>query len=415
MENYLSAVDIGRIRKRINLLSGIREYSVPLIIGVLAALIAANLLPETYKYITTEFLFAGKFSASWLVENVFMVLFFGTAGIEIVKSLSPGGALNPIKKAVTPLMATVGGVLGPIAVFFILNSVFGNGEFSNGWGVCTATDIALAWLIAKVVFGAKHPAVSFLLLLAVADDGIGLGIIAVFYPTPGKPVRPVFLLLVLAGMAVAYLLNKKGVRSFWPYVIGGGILSWMGLFMTGVSPALALIAIIPFMPRGKINPEERLQHFEDAPQNSTLAKFEKKVGPIVDYGLFFFGFCMAGLQMTSISSLTLIVMFSLFIGKTVGISSFACLFGKGLKFGLPKGMDVKDVIVAGMVGGIGLTVALFVSQSAFIDPALQGAAKMGALLSILSGLIAIAVRRAMKAAAAGRAAAEEDEAEGEVA
>ena len=79
---------------------------------------------------------------------------------------------------------------------------------ANGWGIPTATDIALAWLVARVVFGRGHSAVSFLLLLAVADDGIGLGIIAVFYPDPNHPVQTIWLLLVAAGMGVAW-----GMRS----------------------------------------------------------------------------------------------------------------------------------------------------------------------------------------------------------
>ena len=84
----------------------IRAYSIPLILGVIVALIVANAAPHWYEYWIEEHLFFGKFTFAWFVENVFMVFFFGTAGIEIVHALSPGGALNPIKKAVTPLMAT---------------------------------------------------------------------------------------------------------------------------------------------------------------------------------------------------------------------------------------------------------------------------------------------------------------------
>ena len=203
----------------------IRAYSIPLILGVLVALLVANVAPHWYEYWIEEHMFFGKFTFAWFVENVFMVLFFGTAGIEIVHALSPGGALNPIKKAVTPLMATLGGVLGPAGLFLLLNHFFGHPDWSNGWGICTATDIALAWLFAKLVFGKDHPAVSFLLLLAVADDAIGLAIIAIFYPTPGQPIRPLFLLLVLAGMLVAFAFKKLKVKSYWPYIVVGGIRS----------------------------------------------------------------------------------------------------------------------------------------------------------------------------------------------
>ena len=365
----------------------IRAYSIPLILGVIVALIVANAAPHWYEYWIEEHLFFGKFTFAWFVENVFMVFFFGTAGIEIVHALSPGGALNPIKKAVTPLMATLGGVLGPAGLFLLLNHFFGHPDWSNGWGICTATDIALAWLFAKLVFGKDHPAVSFLLLLAVADDAIGLAIIAIFYPTPGQPIRPIFLLLVLAGMLVAFLFRKLKVKTYWPYILVAGILCWLGLFKTGVSPALSLVFVVPFLPNSK----KEFEALEKFGKETTLTKFEHNVGPIVDYGLFFFGFSMAGVRFSVMSALTFIVMISLIVGKMFGISLFTFIFGHGFKFGLPKGMSNLDVIVAGIVGGTGLTVALFVTNAAYTDIAIQGAAKMGALFSVAAGIFAFLI------------------------
>ena len=365
----------------------IRAYSLPLILGVLTALLVANVAPHWYEYYIEEYLIFGKFTFAWFVENVFMVLFFGTAGIEIVHALSPGGALNPMKKAVTPLMATLGGVLGPAGLFLLLNHFFGHPDWANGWGICTATDIALAWLFAKLVFGKDHPAVSFLLLLAVADDAIGLVIIAVFYPTPGKAIQPIFLLLVLAGMLVAFALRKLKVKTYWPYILGGGILCWLGLFFTGVSPALSLVFVVPFLPNNK----KEFEALEKFGKETTLTKFEHNVSPIVDYGLFFFGFAMAGVRFSVMSTLTFLIMISLIVGKMLGISLFTFVFGHGFKFGLPKGMSNLDVILAGIVGGIGLTVALFVTQSAYTDLSIQGAAKMGALFSVAAGIFALII------------------------
>ena len=86
------------------------------------------------------------------------------------------------------------------------------------------------------------------MLLAVADDGLGLGIIAIFYPDPNHPVQPIFLLLVAAAAGLAYTLRRKNVRNFWPYLIGAGTLSWGGLYLAHLHPALALVPIVPFMP-----------------------------------------------------------------------------------------------------------------------------------------------------------------------
>ena len=296
----------------------IRAYSLPLILGVLVALLVANVAPHWYEYWIEEHLFFGKFTFAWFVENIFMVFFFGTAGIEIVHALSPGGALNPIKKAVTPLMATLGGVLGPACLFLLLNHFFGHPDWSNGWGICTATDIALAWLFAKLVFGKDHPAVSFLLLLAVADDAIGLAIIAIFYPTPGQPIRPIFLLLVLAGMLVAFLFRKLKVKTYWPYILVAGILCWLGLFKTGVSrhcPSSSSSRSFRTTRRSSKPPRSSAKRRPSRSSNTTPA-------PIVDYGLFFFGFAMAGVRFSVTSALTFTVMISLIVGKMLGISLF---------------------------------------------------------------------------------------------
>ena len=159
--------------------------------------------------------FGRSVTAHFLINEIFMVFFFGIAVKEITESVLPGGALNPIPKAINPLMGTLGGILGPVGLYFLLTWIIYGGtnnftEVANGWGIPTATDIALAWLVARLVFGNGHPAVNFLLLLAVADDAIGLGIIAVFYPDPEYPVQPAWLLLTLATEGSLEVVNGLG-------------------------------------------------------------------------------------------------------------------------------------------------------------------------------------------------------------
>ena len=358
----------------------IRVYSVPLILGVIVALIWANLHWESY-YGFKHFEVIGSIDVYFLVKYIFMVFFFAVAAIEITMSFLPGGSLSPMRKAINPLFSTLGGVLGPIAVFFILNALIGGPEFAKGWGIPTATDIALAWLLARIVFGVGHPAVSFLLLLAIVDDAIGLCIIAIFYPNPDLPTQPIWLLVTVAGMAIAFLMRKFNVRSYVPYLLVGGLLSWFGLYYSGLHPALSLVVIIPFLPHvrkqpdqgtscaiptkessscaisqddgsslldcdaGKPNNESLLacdisqpkgdSILECDPENhdhtyqrghSTLLDCEIRFKPFVDYGLFFFGLTNAGVQFTSISNVTWIILASLIIGKTVGVYAFG--FGR---------------------------------------------------------------------------------------
>ena len=173
----------------------------------------------------------GGLTLDFLVNEMFMAFFFGIAAVEITDSLLPGGSLNPPRKAVTPLLGDgrrrgrAGRRLLPAQrAYSAAPSRFAAGESRRprtsrwpGW-----------WRASRS--GEHHPAVSFLLLLAIADDAIGLAIIAIFYPDPTHPVSPLAALLVLAGMLVALGLRRGGVRSYWPYLLLGGTPSWLGLY-----------------------------------------------------------------------------------------------------------------------------------------------------------------------------------------
>ena len=383
---------MNRVRRTVLLL---QEFSIPLIGGVIVALFWANLNPDGYH----EFLHhpllpnAPKINIHFLVNDIFMVFFFGIATVEIVQSCLPGGDLNPLRRAISPLFATLGGVLVPALVYMAFVLYSGKSELWMGWGIPTATDIALAWLVARFIFGAGHPAVSFLLLLAIADDAIGLGIIAVFYPSPDHPPAPIWLLLVLAGMVAAFILRKFRFQHFWPYLLTGGVMAWFGLLKSGLHPALTLVFIVPFMPALETKHPGRL--FEaDVDRRSTLADFEHAFKAVVDFGLFAFGLVNAGVMMTGMGTATWYVLFALLIGKTVGVWCFSVL-GQMCGFPLPKGMDLKHTFVVGLIASIGLTVALFVAGVAFTDPDIQGAAKMGALLSVVGALLAFLAARVL--------------------
>ncbi|NOY91773.1 MAG: Na+/H+ antiporter NhaA [Deltaproteobacteria bacterium] len=356
------------------------EFSIPLVIGVVVAVVWANIDPASHDALLewSPFGHGNEINFHFIVNDIFMALFFGVATKEIVESVLPGGALNPPKKAVNPLLGTLGGVLGPIAVYFGWVVLRGDTTIINGWGIPTATDIALAWLVARMIFGKGHPAVSFLLLLAVADDALGLGIIAVFYPDPAHPVQPMWLLAVAGAMAASFGMKKAGLKNFWPYLIGPGLLSWYALHSAHLHPALALVPIIPFMPHA--THDEGLFAEEGGPEVHTdaLNRFEHAFKYPVDFGLFAFGIANAGVAFSSVGEATYGVFLALLVGKTLGIFGFA-MAGDKLGFPLPEGMNARSLFVAGMVGGLGLTVALFVAGVAFTDPALQGAAKMGAL------------------------------------
>lgn len=372
------------MKRHFNLL---REFSVPLLSGVVVAILWANLNPIGYEQFVNGPLI-GDLSFHFISNELFMVLFFGIAAVEITQSCLPGGDLNPISRAINPLLGTLGGVIGPVVVYLGLNAVIGSPQLHNGWGIPTATDIALAWLAAQMVFGASHPAVSYLLLLAVADDAIGLAIIAIFYPNPTMPVEPAWLTLTVLGMAAAYGFRRLNLRSYWPYLLVGGSLSWTGLHHAHLHPALALVFIIPFLPHAK---KEHKHLFEEDPSDhTTLSRFEHEWKVFVDFGLFMFSLANAGVQFSSVGTVTWLVLTALIAGKMLGIFSFGWLATK-LGFALPHGMKRRDLLTAGVIAGTGFTVALFVAGEAFTDPVIKGAAKMGAMFSLGGAVIGFAL------------------------
>lgn len=404
---------------RNNFINLLQEFSIPLLAGVAVAMVSANMSPEWYHTAVDGKLFGDvsllghDITLHFLVNDIFMVFFFGIAAKEITEACLPGGDLNPPAKAVNPLLATIGGVAGPVAVFFGgLWLLFQVGVYqpaddwsalARGWGVPTATDIALAWLVARAVFGRGHPAINFLLLVAVADDAIGLVIIAVFYGDPAHPAAPEFLLLVVAGMGVAFALRRAGVRSWLPYIALGGPLAWLGFMLAHLHPALALVPIVPFLPAprrdvGLFREDDEVDVMGDElaqdlhMQHSALHNFEHHLKLFVDFGLFFFAFANAGVALEGVGPITWLILSSLVVGKTIGITAFGWLATR-IGFPLPTRMGMGDLLMAGFVAALGLTVALFVAGAAFQDPALQGEAKMGALLSGAVGLVAVGIGR----------------------
>ena len=178
------------------------------------------------------------------------------------------------------------------------------------------------------------------------------------------------------------------MQAWTPYILIGGAFSWWGLYSAHLHPALALVPIVPFLP-GPTHDEGLFRDDPSTIETDPLNRFEHDLKLFVDFGLFFFAFANAGVQFESMSNLTWIVLLALLVGKTVGITLFswgATLFG----FPLPDGMKLKHLVVAGVIAGLGLTVALFVAGQAFPNVGdYRGASKMGALFS--GGIAVLAI------------------------
>ncbi|UWQ96459.1 Na+/H+ antiporter NhaA [Rhodobacteraceae bacterium M385] len=400
----------------------INGYSLLLITGAIIALIWANIDITSYHGFTEFVIWADapighlhddgqghitrELTLHYLVNDVLMALFFAIAAKEVWEAVVlENGALRG-KKAATPLVATLGGMIGPIAVYLGIAYFMGSTTFdavANGWAIPTATDIAFSYLIGRMVFGAGHPAVRFLLLLAIADDAAGLLILAVFYPS--SDLAPVWLLLsfgaaisvyVLANWLPRYLDRGDQVRrrstwarkklSFWPYLLAG-CASWYGFMQAGLHPALGLLPIVLTIPHadrafGIFSAAE--VHLHDL-----LNTIEHALKHPVEIILGLFGLVNAGVAFSAMGEATWLVLAGLLIGKPAGIFLFGWLAAKPLGLGLPKGMRMIDLVVIGCVAAIGFTVSLFVASVAFEAGPVQDAAKMGALLSFGAAAISL--------------------------
>lgn len=394
------------------------NYSLLLIMGAVIALIWANTNPDSYHHFV-EFVIwdhapIGHFhdghrtlTLHYLVNDILMAFFFAIAAKEVWEAIIlKNGSLRG-KKAATPLFATAGGMFGPIAVYLGLAMLMGSDTYNavaNGWAIPTATDIAFSYLVGRIVFGAGHPAVRFLLLLAIADDAAGLIILAVFYPS--GDLAPVWLLFSFGAAFLVFGLfnwlprrldrgNQARPNSTWvrkklhvlPYAVAGGA-SWYGFMMSGLHPALGLLPVVATIPHA----DREFGIFAEAEAHMTdlLNQIEHALKHPVEVVLFFFGLLNAGVEFSSMGDATWLVLAGLLIGKPVGIVMFGWFAAVPLKLGIPAGMRIVDLVVIGCVAAIGFTVSLFVASVAFDPGPVQDAAKMGALFSFAAAGVAIA-------------------------
>ncbi|MBS8226238.1 Na+/H+ antiporter NhaA [Vannielia litorea] len=395
----------------------VTNYSLLLIAGAIIALIWANIDADSYHHFV-EFVIWDHapignlhdghrtLTLHYLVNDVLMAFFFAIAAKEVWEAvILENGSLRG-KKAATPLIATVGGMVGPISVYLGIAYFLGSETYSavaNGWAIPTATDIAFSYLVGRMVFGAGHPAVRFLLLLAIADDAAGLIILAIFYPS-GELAPEWLLLSVGAALAVFILCNwlprkrdagnqdrphstwMASTLGVWPYLLAGCV-SWYGFQEAGIHPALGLLPIVPTLPHA----DRAFGIFSEAEQylSDLLNKAEHMLKHPVEVILFFFGLLNAGVEFNAIGDATWLVLAGLIIGKPVGIFLMGWIAAYPLKLGLPAGMRSIDLVVIGFVAAIGFTVSLFVASVAFEPGMVQDAAKMGALFSFGAAVLSI--------------------------
>ena len=357
------------------------EYLLALPVGCAAALAWANTGPESY--------YRFAHATAFVVNDIGMVFFFALITKEVAEATLPGGALHPWRRAALPVVAAIGSVLVSIAIYLAVNHYFGEHMLEDGWVAACAIDIPGSYVIARLIFG-RHPAVPFLLLLAIAADGIGLAAVAVLHPV-GDAHPVIGLFLMVAALGGAAVLRHRRVKSFWLYLLGPGVVSWTALFVGGVHPALALVPIVPFFPHGR---RDRGLMVEPLPQaHDTLTMFERWWQLPVEGVILLFGLVNAGVPLHGLEEGMWAIPIAA-LGRPFGI---AAAVGIAISAGLhlPLRVGWREVLVVGCTATIGLVFALFFAAAVMPLGALLLEMKMGALITIAGGGLAFAVARVL--------------------
>lgn len=408
-----------------------------LLLGTVAALIVANSpLGGEYRAFWDAHLVVGVPGVLTIDESLLhwvndglMAFFFFLVGLEIKREVLVGELRSP-KQAALPIAAALGGMVVPALLYIVLN---GGGAGGRGWGIPMATDIAFALGVLTVLGKRVPPLLTvFLTALAIVDDLGAVLVIAVFYTAD---LNLAALGVAAALLAALLLANRLGFHR-WPIYafLGAGV--WLAVFESGIHATLAGVLVAMTVPaRSWINPIAYLERgrvlldtFERAgyaaptmlsnePQQAALqeldhatvqvqtplAQFEHALTPWVGYLIIpVFAFANAGVPLPGDpraaleNPVTLGVILGLVVGKPIGITFFAWLAVRLRIAVLPPALRWAHIYGVGWLAGIGFTIALFITELAFVRPALADAARVGILVaSLVAGVGGFLILRAV--------------------
>lgn len=319
-----------------------------------------------------------KFSRSleWWINDVLMVFFFLQIGLELKREMKEG-FLSDVKQILVPALAALGGIICPAIIYAILNN--NSPQNMNGWAIPTATDIAFAVCVLMLVGKSVPQAVKiFLLAIAIFDDLGAILIIAIFY-NQGVSIHLIGY-ASLTCMAL-YFLNRMEVTNFIPYFILGVIL-WYCFLNGGIHTTISGVLVAMAYPM-------RVHLIRSSP----LETLSHKLKPWVDFVILpVFAFASSGLYLGGITAetfthtLTLGIIFGLFLGKQIGIFVSTWLLIKIKIASFPKKVKLLDLYGVSAIAGIGFTMALFVGKLS-LPEYMQGEVRLGILCgSLLSAL-----------------------------
>lgn len=294
-------------------------------LGALVALVWANSAPESYYQLADALAF--------LVNDIGMAFALAFLVQEAIDEMRAGGTLHPWRRGALPLVAAAGGTLGAIAVYLTAVGIGDQPVLALGWPIATAVDIAMGFLVARSIFG-RHPAVTFVLLLAIGSDAVGL--LLVSQRPAGSPSPGVLILLVLAAAVAIGLRHPRAAA--------------------------------------------RLEHRFRYPMQAIL---------------FLFGLVNGGVLLRGVGTGTWAVLGGALVGRPAGIlAATAVAVAAGLR--LPSRLGWREIVVVAFAAAPGFTFALFFAAAVVPAGPILIQTKMGALTTIAGTLLAFVSARLLR-------------------
>ena len=397
---------------------------VVLLACVVVAMLLAN-LPFTkhiYHAVLETRLFAGiqspDGSIDWVfprgmtvekfINDILMVIFFFTVGLEIKREVVCG-ELSSFKKAILPVIAAFGGVAVPAIIYTVVN----HGTIAaSGWGIPTATDIAFAVGILSIL-GDRVPVSLkvFLTALAIADDLIAILVVAFFY---GGAINLPLLGISLLVIGFVFLMKRLGEKRLVYYLVPA-IIVWFLFYYSGIHATMSgvvMALLIPMEPRynkAKFRRRSRIllnslaesealspnEIFPNGPQRHYLRRLsglsrksippsyrlEHMLNPWVNFLIMpIFALANAGVEITdpsyfnvfsydaSMGGVGMGIFLGLLLGKPVGITLASWIAIKCHAGEMPAKANWAMLFAVACLGGIGFTMSIFVDTLSFAGP-----------------------------------------------
>lgn len=352
-----------------------KSSGILLIVCTATSLMVAN-SPIGADYLAFWQLHLGSLSVEHWVNDGLMAVFFLLIGLELEREFYVGELSDP-KSALLPVVAAVGGMVAPALIHFVLNS---GTSTQIGMGIPMATDIAFP-LGVLAVLGRRVPASLrvFVVAFAVIDDLGAIAIIAIFYTAK---LTVVYLVGAIAVWLLLFVANRVfHMASLVPYLVGG-VLLWVLMLMSGIHPTIAGVMLafaIPFAARAEdtTSPSYKLEHALHKPVAFAILP----IFALANTGIVVSGDWLQGLM----SPNSLGIAAGLVLGKPLGITLMSLAAIAVGACCMPSDLGWRHIVGAGMLGGIGFTIAIFIANLAYrTSPETANSSKMAILLASLT-------------------------------